>query len=153
MTTLSFLLGRVARWWRILDLYAYELARSSEVHANESLLRLHAARPALLGGPRTRIDVREIWRPGRDPQALTPTVEGNHLQRASWHAQIGGRDTTNAERLDIDRTKPAELMRHRHPYGSSNDVRQATTISTPEAWLLQIETTVALHYDTQDEQE
>lgn len=150
MQMLDFLRRRAAHWHTVLDLYAYELTVPDEIDSAGGRLRLRATRPASYGGPRTTIDVSETWMSGSDPQGLMPTVDGHHLRRASWHAQIGDEGATSAERLDIDRSKPAGLMRHRHPYGSPNNSREHATISAPEAWMLHVETVISLECYPQD---
>lgn len=125
----------------------------ANIEPQEGLLELRAIRAAAFGGPPITIDVRELWTFGRTAEQFAPIVEGHSLMLASWHAQIGGPGARNAERLDIDRSKEAGLVRHRHPYGMSNGVREASMISTPEAWILQVETVIGPLYSRQDEQE
>jgi hypothetical protein len=132
---------RAAHWHTVLHLYAYELAAPDRLDPIE--LRLRAIRAASHDVPRATIDVHEIWRAGRDPYRLMPTVEGHHLLRASWHAQIGGDGAACAERFDVDRSKPPNLTRHRHPYGLQNNAREQTTIAVPEAWMLHVETIIS----------
>ncbi len=139
---LEFLGRRTAHWHTVLQLYAFEIAAPDQLEPADGRLRLRAIRLPSHGNPHSTIDVREIWRSGRDRQRLMPTNEGHHLLRASWHAQIGGAGAERAERLDVERFKPADLMRHRHPLGSPNHVREQTAIATPEAWLLHVETVI-----------
>lgn len=136
----------------VLDLHGWQLTAPAQIDAGFGLFRLRGFRPVMYGGPTAAITVREIWRAGRDEQRIVSTVEGHHLERASWHAQIEGDGAICSERVDIDRTKAPWLMRHRHPYGEPNNVREVTTISTPEAYLNQVETDIGLLY-LQDEQD
>lgn len=142
---LSFLGRRVARWREAIGLYAYEPS-ALELDHIEGRLHLRAVRPTVYGSPAVIIVVRELWRPGRDRLRLAPTVDSHQLERAGWHAQIAHDGPTNAERFDIDRSKPIGAMRHRHPYGSPNEVREPTTIAVPEAWMLHVETVIALEW-------
>lgn len=109
-------------------------------------LHIRAARSALHGGPPTTIDIWEVWVLGIDLYAVMPALDGCHLHHCSWHAQIGGNTALHAERLDVDRSKPAPLVSHRHPHGQPNAVRQPTTMSTPGAWLECVELTVSSLY-------
>jgi hypothetical protein len=78
--------------------------------------------------------------PGTDPDGLGLEDEGCHLQGSSWNAQINGERPEDAERLDVDRSKPRRLIIHRHPYGRSNEVREpARQIAAPERWLQEVE--------------
>jgi hypothetical protein len=143
MTLGTTLAQRAATWCMVLDNYGYELVLTPRVDLVVGVLSLRARRSMIYGGPATTIDALERWRHGRDPDAQAPTIDDHYLFRASWHAQIGGNDNAHAERLDIDRRKPSRLMRHRHPYGSPNAVREATLIATPAAWLAHVETVIA----------
>jgi hypothetical protein len=54
-----------------------------------------------------------------------------------------------AERLDVDRCKPSELIIHRHPFGSPNDERKpAGGLRAPEAWVQDVESISAERYFT-----
>lgn len=143
MTLSPTLAQRAATWCIALDRHGYEIVEAPQINLVAGLLRLRARRLEIYGGPSTIIDVTERWQAGRDPDALAPDVDEHHLFRASWHAQSGGNGEVNAERLDIDRSKPGHLARHRHPYGSPNAVREATLIATPAAWLAHVETILA----------
>jgi hypothetical protein len=47
---------------------------------------------------------------------------------------------TGADRLDVDRRKPRELMVHRHPLGEPNDSRvPAAPLVAPERWIEHVE--------------
>jgi excisionase family DNA binding protein len=83
---------------------------------------------------------------GADPDGLGLEQHGCHLAGSSWHAQLlPGED--GAERMDVDRFKPSELIIHRHPFGSRNDVREsAGDLPAPEAWVQDVETIAAEHY-------
>lgn len=143
MTLSVTLAQRIATWCIALDQHGHEIVMTPQIVVVAGLLRLRARRLEIYGGPTTIIDVAERWQAGRDPDALAPTIDEYHLFRASWHAQRGGDGEANAERLDIDRSKPGRLARHRHPYGSPNAVREVTLIATPAAWLAHIETIFA----------
>jgi hypothetical protein len=147
---LDFLGRRIVHWHAALHLYAYELEAPDRLDPTEGRLQLRAVRVAWHDVPSVTIDVHEIWRAGRDPHRLMPTVDEHHLLRASWHAQIEGEGAENAERLDVERFKPVGLMRHRHPLGSPNGVRESTAIATPEAWLPHVETVISLKCNPED---
>lgn len=143
---------RFAQWCETLIQHGYTL-EDPYVNVSGTYLWIRSVRPVLYGGPPTTIDIGEIWIPGLDPHALVPTLDGCHLHNGSWNAQIGGGRAVNTERLDVDRAKPAMLMRHRHPHGQPNAKREPTTISTPGAWLALVETIVSTLYPPPDETE
>lgn len=154
MTLLSTLTLRVATWCDVLDKQGYELLgrEEAEMDGDVGRLRLRAQRPTIYGSPSTTVDIRETWTKEDDFHGLMPTLNGHYLLRASWHAQIGSGSFVEAERLDIDLSKPGELIRHRHPYGALNHVREPTTISTPGAWIVHVEHIIVLvgYEDQQD---
>jgi hypothetical protein len=94
--------------------------------------------------------------PGLDPDGLRVEAEGCHLQGSSWNAQVDGERPEDAERLDVDRSKPRRLIIHRHPYGQPNEVREpAQPLAAPERWLQEVEEIVFQRYtilhDKEDE--
>lgn len=142
MTLASTLTQRAAAWCELLSMHGYELVGPVRIeidHGATGRLSLRARRPTIYGGPLTIVDVQEVWTKGPDPHGLMPGFDGHYTARASWHAQIGGRSATDAERLDFDPRKPPALALHRHPLGAPNHVRDQTTINTPAAWLKHIE--------------
>ncbi|HEV7941931.1 MAG TPA: hypothetical protein VGP17_03915 [Solirubrobacteraceae bacterium] len=141
---------RFAQWCGTLIQHGYTL-KDSYVNVSGGSLWICAVRPVLHGGPPTTIYVWEVWLVGIDPDGLMPALDGCHLHHCSWHAQIGGSGAIDAERLDVDRSKPAGLRRHRHPHGQPNAKRERTTISTPGAWLVHVETIVSTLYSPSDE--
>jgi hypothetical protein len=143
VTLSATLAQRAATWCIALDQHGYEIVLAPKIDLSIGFLGLRARRLEIYGGPTTTIDAVELLQAGRDPDALAPELDGHHIRRASWHAQIGTDGDTEAERLDIDRRKPGPLARHRHPYGSPNEVREATLIATPAAWLVHVETILA----------
>jgi hypothetical protein len=101
---------------------------------------LRGRRRADLGVPEVVIDIAEKWVNGADPDGLGLEQHSCHLASSSWHAQLEPGEA-GAERLDVDRFKPAGLTIHRHPLGSPNDERTPErAVPAPEAWVTQIET-------------
>ena len=145
MTLEIALTHRCAEWSELLRRHAYDLMRL-EVELQLGEIRLQASRPRRLGGPATSLHVVELWRPGEDPLELGPSPDGCYLHACSWHAQIGGAGSRVAERFDLDRSKPPVQMRHRHPYGQPNNIREPMTASTPAAWLLRLDTILSSLY-------
>lgn len=145
MTVATALAHRVAQWCDLLDQHGYDLVYAEAI-LSVGALRICAKRRALHGGPAVTIYILEVLVAGFDPQRLAPIVDGFHIRRSSWHAQIGGPRDVDAERLDLDRSKPPHLVRHRHPHGHPNTRREPTTKSTPAAWLAHVETTAASFY-------
>lgn len=93
------------------------------------------------------MDIRETWLPG-DDRDLGITLHDCFLFSASWHAQVA-RDAgaVGAERLDVERSKSAALVVHRHPLGEPNDVRQpAAPLRHPQAWVTALEEVIADYY-------
>jgi hypothetical protein len=149
---LEALLGqRITAWGDALTLQGYELVTLRTSDANPGYFSLRARRSQRHDGPPATIDVRELWTPGADPDALTPSMHAHHLLRASWHAQIGGPGAECAERLDIDRNKPVAHVLHRHPHGAPNRVREATAIHTPHTWLALVESVIAHKLEDQED--
>ena len=73
------------------------------------------------------------------PAVTTSARAGTHLEASSWHAQLGPGEQ-GAERMDVDRRKPADLILHRHPFGSPNDEREPERdMDAPEAWITHVE--------------
>jgi hypothetical protein len=108
---------------------------------------LRARRPTLYGDPGVLLDVRELWLLGSDPDGLGLEAEGHHTQASSWNAQIDGDRPEDAERLDVDRSKPPRLIIHSHPYGQPNAVREpAQRLAAPERWLQEVEEIVFQRY-------
>jgi hypothetical protein len=151
MSISSALTHRAHQWCETLVKHGY-LISALTVDVSGGSLHIRARRSSLYGGPRTTIDVSEVWAPGMDPCAVMPALDNCYLHRCSWHAQIDGPGAVNAERLDVERSKPAPLVRHRHPHGQLNAVRQATTMSTPGVWLAHVDTIVSTLYVPPDEQ-
>jgi len=117
---------------------------------------LRARRPVLYGDPGVLLDVRELWLPGPDPDGLRLEAEGCHMQASSWNAQIDGERPEDAERLDVDRSKPRRLVIHRHSYGQPNEIREpAQRLAAPERWLQEVEEIVfrrhVILHDEEDE--
>lgn len=140
MTIDSVLRERVARWSDELDGYGYALAPPGRMATQLGELVVSARRPTTYAGPSAKLEVRELWLPGADPDGLGLEAHGCYLLVASWHAQIFETGDIGAERLDVDRRKPAELVVHRHPLGEPNARREpAATLSAPEAWIERVE--------------
>jgi len=92
--------------------------------------------------------------PGSDPDGLRLETEGCYMHGSSWNAQIDGEQPEDAERLDVDRSKPRRLMIHRHPYGYCNDVREpAEHLAAPERWFQEVEEIVFQRYTIMHDEE
>lgn len=152
MTIAGLLSHRSNQWVWILRQYGFKVT-SVEIRPQDGRLQWRATRPAAYGYPSITVDVREIWAFGRTAEPLAPMMEGHHLVQASWHAQSGGPGAENAERLDIDRSKNVEMACHRHPLGKPNHVREASMISTPEAWIAHLEEVIGQLSSNQDEKD
>jgi len=140
MTIASALRERVARWNDELDGYGYVLGPPGRAATQLAEMVVSARRPTTYGGPPAKIEVRELWVPGADPDGLDLEAHGCYLHTASWHAQIFDSGDTGAERLDVDRRKPRELIVHRHPLGEPNDRRDpAAPLAAPERWIESVE--------------
>ena len=156
MTIHSLLTNRIVRWGRVIDLHGYLVEPADHAMGLFGEFALRARRPALYGDPSVLLDVRELWLPGPDPDGLRQEAEDCHLRGSSWNAQIDGERPEDAERLDVDRSKPRRLIIHRHPHGQPNEVREAARrLAAPERWLQEVEEIVyryhlALH-DEEDE--
>lgn len=147
MSLRTALTHRFAHWYEQLDMHGH-LVNQTEDHINvqRGALEISATRAVEHGGPSVAIYISEIWVPGFDPCSLAPAPDGCHIDHSSWHAQIGGDDEAHAERIDIDRSKPRVLIRHRHPHGQPNAWREPTTINTPEAWMHHVEKLISTLY-------
>lgn len=140
MTIASVLRERTARWIDELDGYGYVLEPPGRAATQLAELAISARRPTTYGGPPVRVEVHELWLPGSDPHGLGLEAHGCYLQMASWHAQIVESGATGAERLDVDRRKPGDLMIHRHPLGEANSRREpAGPLAAPERWVERVE--------------
>jgi hypothetical protein len=115
---------------------------------NEIIIR--ARRSELYGDPSVVIDIAEAWADGSDPDGLRITSGGCFLAGASWHAQFPRAGAVGAERFDVDRTKPAGLIVHRHPLGQPNEVRKRARWHRPETWLGHIERLILEDEDEED---
>jgi hypothetical protein len=152
----SLLTNRIVRWGRVIDLHGYLVETADHAMGQFGEFALRARRPAFYGGPSVLLDVRELWLPGPDPDGLGLEEEGCYIQGSSWNAQVDGERPEDAERLDVDRSKPRRLIIHRHPYGQPNEVREpAQQLAASERWLQEVEEIVyqrhtALH-DEDDE--
>jgi hypothetical protein len=79
--------------------------------------------------------------------------EGCYMHGSSWNAQIDGERAEDAERLDMDRSKPLHLTIHRHPHGQPNGVREpAQHLAAPERWLQEVEEIVFQRYTILDDE-
>jgi hypothetical protein len=148
----------VVRWGRVIDLHGYLVEPAGRAMTQLGELTLRARRPASYGDPNVLLDVRELWLPGSDPDGLGLEAEGCYLLGGSWNAQIDGERPEDAERLDVDRSKPRGLMIHNHPYGRPNQAREpAPRLAAPERWLQEVEEIVfqhhALLHDEEDQQD
>lgn len=138
MTIPSVLAERSATWQDELHDWGYELEWVGFEVPNE--IRLRARRREDFGPPEVRIDVREAWLSGADPDELDTDRHGCYLEGASRHAQFGpAGDPESADRLDVDRTKSPGTRIHRHPLGSPNSTRVPCPLPTPDGWLASIE--------------
>lgn len=156
MTIHSLLTNRIVRWGRVVDLHGYLLEPVDRAMTQLGEIALRARRPALYGDPGVVLDIRELWLPRPDPDGLRLEAQGCHMQGGSWNAQIDGKRPEDAERLDVDRSKPRDLIVHRHPYGQPNKVREpAQRITSPERWFQEVEEIVFERYtilhDVEDE--
>jgi hypothetical protein len=152
MTLESVLRERVARWVDELDAYGYVLEPPGRVAVSLAEIAVAARRPTTYGGPAAKIEVHELWLPGADPDGLALEGHGCHLHMASWHAQILEGGATGAERLDVDRRKPRELMVHRHPFGEPNERREpAAPLIAPERWVEHVEALILDRFDATGE--
>jgi hypothetical protein len=127
---------RVVTWLTEAFDFGYERDESAEViRADGFTLRFR--RRGDYGPPPVILDIREDWAEG-DDDLDGPRLEtfGCHLVEASWHAQIDpGAGAFGAERFDVDRSKPPQLVIHRHPFGEPNDVRVPDNALAPRHWL------------------
>jgi hypothetical protein len=140
MSLESTLRKRVTRWQEILTNHGYAMQAPRRGATASGEICLRARRPTIYGGPPVMIDINEIWISGEDPDQLDLRENGCYLFYSSWHAQVDGDDATRAERLDVDRRKPAGLIVHRHPYGEPNPIKlPAKPLAAPEAWMTQVE--------------
>ena len=147
MSVQSLLTDRIARWGGVIDLHGYLVEPVDRAMTQLGEIALRARRPALYGDPGVLLDIRELWLPGPDPDGLRLEAEGCHLQGSSWNAQVDGERPEDAERLDVDRSKPGSLIIHRHPYGQANEVREpAQHLAAPERWLQEVEEIVFQRY-------
>jgi hypothetical protein len=136
---LSLLIHRTALWAGVFELHGYLVGQRGRA-APLGELSLRARRPAPYREVSAVLDVHELWLPGPDPDGLGLEAEGCYLYGGSWNAQLGGARAEDAERLDVDRAKPRELLLHRHPFGSPNEVREPVAVlPAPERWVLEIE--------------
>lgn len=155
MTRRSIVTDRYARW--VDRLWAHGYTAEAHPHlptsAAAGTVGLRARRLTSLGVPHVVIDVAEIWSEGDDPDGLGLEAHSCHLAGAAWHAQIAEGEE-GAERLDVDRDKPAPLKIHRHPLGRPGDDRQSeATLPAPEAWILRVEHLCAELFFEDDEAE
>lgn len=147
MTIHSLLTNRVARWCRVIDLHGYLMEQPSRATMQLGEFALRARRPAPYGDPTVLLDVHELWLPRPDPDGLELEAEGCYMHGCSWNAQIDGERPEDAERLDVDRAKPRDLMIHRHPYAQPNEAREpARHLAAPERWLQEVEEIVFQRY-------
>jgi hypothetical protein len=154
MTVHSLLTNRIVRWGRVVDLHGYLVEPPGHAMTQLGEFALRARRPALYGEPNVLLDIRELWLPGPDPDGLRLEAEGCYMQGSSWNAQIDGERPEDAERLDVDRSKPFDLTIHRHPYGRPNEVREpAQRMAAPERWVQEVEEIVFQHYVRQHDEE
>jgi hypothetical protein len=136
----SALRSRATSWHDVLHSFGYRVLGRSLAEVRLGTLEIRAERPEDYGGPEAAVEIYELWREGDDPDALGTEHEGCFLAASSWHAQITPTGDLGAERLDLDRSKPAALLIHRHPYGSSNAVRvPAAPLIVPAQWLVHLE--------------
>ncbi len=139
MTVRSLPTRRAALWVGVFELHGYLVEQRGRAELLGEL-SLRARRPAPHGEVSAVLDVHELWVPGPDPDGLRLEAEGCHLYGGSWNAQLGGGRPEDAERLDVDRTKPRELLLHRHPFGFPNGVREPVPVlPAPDRWVLEIE--------------
>jgi hypothetical protein len=139
MTVRSLFVHRTALWVEVFELHGYLVEQRARA-ALLGELSLRARRPTLYGEVSAVLDVHELWVPGQDPDGLRLEAEGCCLYGGSWHAQLGGTRPEDAERLDVDRAKPRELLIHRHPFGQPNEVREhVLVLPAPERWVLEVE--------------
>jgi len=141
LTLKSVVAERYVRWTETLFKYGYVVEPHPRVPTSTQAgaVGVRGVRRADLGVPRVVIDIAELWTEGADPDRLALEQHGCHLQHSGWHAQLEPGDS-GAERLDVDRAKPAHLTIHRHPLGSANDHREAAfDLDAPEAWVAHVE--------------
>lgn len=156
MTIHSLLTNRIVRWGRVIDLHGYLVEAPGRAMGQLGECALRARRPTTYGDPSVLLDVHELWLPGPDPDGLRLEAEGCYMQASSWNAQIDGQRPEDAERLDVDRSKPRRLIIHRHPHGQPNEIREpAQRLAAPERWLQEIEEIVfqrhIILHDEEDE--
>jgi len=154
MTIHSLLTNRAARWGRVIDLHGYLVEQPDRAMTQLGECALRARRPDPYGDPAVLLDVHELWLPGPDPDGLELEAEGCYMQGSSWNAQIDGERAEDAERLDVDRSKPRRLTIHRHPYEQPNEVREpAQHLAAPECWLQEVEEIVFQRYTIMHDEE
>lgn len=149
MSVESVLADRYVLWTEELYDWGYVIEEHPRPAApNEILIR--ARRPELYGDPSVTIDIAEAWADGADPDGLRITSSGCFLVGSSWHAQFPPAGAVGAERFDVDRTKLASLIVHRHPLGQPNEVREGARWQRPETWLGHIERLIVEDEDEED---
>jgi hypothetical protein len=147
VTVHSLLTNRIVRWGGVIDLHGYLVEPPDRAMTQLGEFALRARRPARYGDPNVLLDVREVWLPGPDPDGLGLKAEGCYMRGSSWNAQVDGERPEDAERLDVDRSKPRRLIIHSHPYGQPNEVREpAQHLAAPERWLQEVEEIVFQRY-------
>jgi len=150
MSVDSVLDDRYALWANELSDWGYEVEEHPwPAPPNGFLIR--ARRPETYGDPAVLIDIAETWEEGQDPDGLRMTNRGCFLVAASWHAQFPLNGDVGAERLDVDRTKPRDLLIHRHPLGETNEVRERAQRQRPETWLGHVENLVRQYSEDEED--
>lgn len=130
--------GRFADWLIELEDWGW-IQPGSVVQGNRQgpgEFVLHVRRPVAYGAPEVTLTVHERWVPGADPLGLTG--EWNfHAEVLKWHAQFPGvgDPERRAERFDVDRRKPPELVVHTHPLGEPRGTRVASPMHVMQGWL------------------
>ncbi|HYB31730.1 MAG TPA: hypothetical protein VEF89_34430 [Solirubrobacteraceae bacterium] len=140
MTQASVVQHRSGLWVTEVQDWGYEIRTPPDAGVVEGQLVVAARRRAEFGLPEVEITIRELWLPGRDPDRLSPVLEGCYLHSHSWHAQFDpARGDVAAERLDLDRSKARSLWLHRHPLGQPNEVKDPVDNESLFDWLHRVE--------------
>jgi hypothetical protein len=150
----EILKARTAHWCGLFVDWGYEIKDPPRSPILPDSVFVFARRPTAYGGPPLTATIEERWLEGSDPDGLRLELGSCYLAHSSWHAQFDdveeGADRF-AERLDVDRTKPADLKIHRHPFGAPNATRiPESNLVAPDVWLEGVELLV-LHTDHADD--
>ncbi|HEY6758844.1 MAG TPA: hypothetical protein VI318_05115 [Baekduia sp.] len=144
MTQESIARARLFLWSVAADVWDFEidppLADEDLADLTRGTFTFRAKREAQIGGVTKELllEVRERWAQGGDPlDDRRLEAEGCFLEVAKWMIQVADGGDRGAERLDVIPMGDDRHPRvHRHPFGETNDTRNAVPdLPVPEAWL------------------